>query len=358
MHNQSGSKLGQRIAAVTQGKRAVIVCGEGGVGKTTISSLLAYSAAREGKNALVFTIDPARRLKDALGISEKSGKPVLVKEFLSSGGRFWAVSLNVEKVWDHLLQTLKNKDLFKESRLYRLLRGSFPGLSELAAVFSLDDFLQEHDFDTVVIDTAPGQNAINFLLAPERLLTGLEMPFFRIFEASSRFIPSFSGWRDKLGNKLEQLGRSFLGEEVFEESACFSAAISAALPLILEKSERIKGFVTSPDCSVVTVVRADEFNAESVNFFARAAGRMDGVVVNRVRSYFNKERFLSDALDLCCSNNLDELSEMLSAALQASKSYLKIQYVIRNSYGCSILEVADQPSVEGGLGFFEQFFRN
>ena len=47
----------------------VIVCtGSGGVGKTTIAAALGLVAARAGRKVLVLTVDPARRLADALGV--------------------------------------------------------------------------------------------------------------------------------------------------------------------------------------------------------------------------------------------------------------------------------------------------
>ena len=54
----------------------VIVCaGTGGVGKTTLSASLALRAACMGRRTLVLTIDPARRLADALGIHTLSDEP-------------------------------------------------------------------------------------------------------------------------------------------------------------------------------------------------------------------------------------------------------------------------------------------
>jgi anion-transporting ArsA/GET3 family ATPase len=51
-------------------KRVVICAGSGGVGKTTTSAALAMGLAAEGKRVAVVTIDPARRLANALGLDE------------------------------------------------------------------------------------------------------------------------------------------------------------------------------------------------------------------------------------------------------------------------------------------------
>src|SRR5207253_6674558 len=50
-------------------RRIVICCGSGGVGKTTTAAAIALEGAHRGRRAVVVTIDPARRLADALGLS-------------------------------------------------------------------------------------------------------------------------------------------------------------------------------------------------------------------------------------------------------------------------------------------------
>ena len=57
-------------------QRRIAVCvGCGGVGKTTVAAALALEAARRGRRALVLTIDPARRLADALGVEALGNQP-------------------------------------------------------------------------------------------------------------------------------------------------------------------------------------------------------------------------------------------------------------------------------------------
>ena len=46
----------------------IVTAGSGGVGKTTTAAVLALEGARAGRRAVVVTIDPAKRLADALGL--------------------------------------------------------------------------------------------------------------------------------------------------------------------------------------------------------------------------------------------------------------------------------------------------
>ena len=55
--------------------RIVVCCGSGGVGKTTTSAALAVRAADRGRTVAVLTIDPARRLAQALGLTELGNEP-------------------------------------------------------------------------------------------------------------------------------------------------------------------------------------------------------------------------------------------------------------------------------------------
>ena len=49
-------------------REILVTVGTGGVGKTTLAAAFGLEAARAGRRALVITIDPARRLADALGL--------------------------------------------------------------------------------------------------------------------------------------------------------------------------------------------------------------------------------------------------------------------------------------------------
>ncbi|MFO1532763.1 MAG: ArsA-related P-loop ATPase, partial [Thermoplasmatota archaeon] len=49
-------------------KRLVIFTGKGGVGKTTCSAAAALHFAKKGRKTLLVTVDPAKRLEDALGV--------------------------------------------------------------------------------------------------------------------------------------------------------------------------------------------------------------------------------------------------------------------------------------------------
>ena len=58
--------------------RIVVCCGSGGVGKTTTAAALALRAAERGRQVVVLTIDPARRLAQSMGLTELDNIPAPV----------------------------------------------------------------------------------------------------------------------------------------------------------------------------------------------------------------------------------------------------------------------------------------
>ena len=62
-----------------QKSKIFLVCGSGGVGKTTVSAALGLQHSIQGKKTIVLTIDPAKRLATSLGIAELTDTPKKIK---------------------------------------------------------------------------------------------------------------------------------------------------------------------------------------------------------------------------------------------------------------------------------------
>ncbi len=84
--------------------RVVICAGSGGVGKTTTAAALALRAALAGKRTMVLTIDPAKRLANALGIVALGGHPAPVHVEDLPEGRLAAMMLDQKGAWDELVE--------------------------------------------------------------------------------------------------------------------------------------------------------------------------------------------------------------------------------------------------------------
>ena len=92
--------VGQLLAA----KDIAIACGPGGVGKTTTAASLAATAVVEqGGRVLVLTVDPARRLADALGLKGIGNDEVRIPDEVFTAaaarprGELWAAMLDTSR---------------------------------------------------------------------------------------------------------------------------------------------------------------------------------------------------------------------------------------------------------------------
>lgn len=140
-------------------RELLVFVGKGGVGKTTTSSAVALRLARSGRRTLLVTVDPARRLKDALGVDVTHR----VKEVRPN---LFAMMLDPERVIEEYLRENYPDANLTEHPFYKYLSNYLPGVNELLAIGKLIEFRREKDFDTIVVDTAPTGHALSFLTTP------------------------------------------------------------------------------------------------------------------------------------------------------------------------------------------------
>jgi anion-transporting ArsA/GET3 family ATPase len=151
----------------------VIVCvGGGGVGKTTASAAFALALANSGYRTLIVSIDPARRLADAMGV--ELGTQARALSLGSGSGQLYGLMPNPEDAFRIFVEFLFEEEpeaveRLLQNRLYRALEAAVPGIHELATMSLTWRAIVEHDVDAVVIDTAPSRNAVDFISYPKSL---------------------------------------------------------------------------------------------------------------------------------------------------------------------------------------------
>lgn len=164
------------VAKALEGK-LVIVCGPGGVGKTTVSAALALAAADLGRKTLVCTIDPSKRLRTSLGLARLTGAPQKVK------GRLFAMRLDPKQTFDDLVRRHAADPEARErvltNRFYQEISRHLAGTHEVMAMEALMGV--SGDFDLIVLDTPPASSALAFLDAPKRVLDFVDGRVLRYF---------------------------------------------------------------------------------------------------------------------------------------------------------------------------------
>jgi anion-transporting ArsA/GET3 family ATPase len=165
---------------VLQHGRLVVVCGSGGVGKTTMSaSLGAFAAHAYQRRVLVLTVDPARRLADALGL-ESFGNAVvevdpqlLIRNGVAPAGSMYAAMIDTKASWDELIARCAPNAEVREkvltNKLYKNLTERFVHSHDYIAMERLYEAQQSSNYDLVIVDTPPSRNALDVLDAPKRM---------------------------------------------------------------------------------------------------------------------------------------------------------------------------------------------
>jgi anion-transporting ArsA/GET3 family ATPase len=282
------------VIEAVAGRRIVVCCGAGGVGKTTVSAGLALRLAHRGSRTVVVTIDPARRLATALGMEDLSDQPhrVATERLPGHGpGELWALQLDAKATFDRLVAREapdeEARDRILENRIYRHLSGAVAGAQEYMAVERLHELLDEGEFDQIVLDTPPARNALDFLDAPQRITRFIEGRALRLLLRPA--LPgSGVGWRvlhagsSTVLNLLERL----TGAQLLRDVAEFLAGFDGMYKGFAERAQEVRRILLSPESGFV-VVAAPEADSlgQAVTLGRRLSEEgypLAGVVLNRV----------------------------------------------------------------------------
>ena len=162
----------------------IVCCGTGGVGKTTTAAATAMAAAAMGRRAAVVTIDPAKRLADALGIRSLDNDPTIIEG--PWPGTLAALMLDTKATFDNVVRrhapTGEQAETILGNRFYHNISTSLSGTQDYMAVEKLAELHSSGDWDLVVVDTPPTRDALAFLEAPKLLTRLLDNPIYKIAE--------------------------------------------------------------------------------------------------------------------------------------------------------------------------------
>jgi len=176
------------LAELIASRRVVVLCGAGGVGKTTTAAALGLAAAAAGRRTLVLTIDPARRLAQAMGVEAGRPDPTTVDPArladagLTTTAPLDAWMLDPASVLTGLVQRHAPPEqgrALQRNTLFRRLEQLVAGMQEYTAGEALHHALESGRYDVVILDTPPSRHALDFLDAPGRLLRFLDEGLLR-----------------------------------------------------------------------------------------------------------------------------------------------------------------------------------
>ena len=290
---------GAEFARLALEERRIAVCvGSGGVGKTTVSAALALEVARRGRRALVLTIDPARRLADALGVGALGNKPrhvprsALASLGVPAEGSLSAMMLDMKRTFDDLVERFaespKARDRIFSNAIYQHASEALAGSVEYSAMEKVFELSESGDYDLIVVDTPPAQHALDFLDAPERLLEFLDSRLVQML-IHPAFAAGRFGFRifQRGTRRVLQLIERVSGIGFLEDISEFLLAFEGMADGFRERARRVRALLSGPEASFVLVMGAGR---ESVQHATQLRDRLDshgvelsGVLANRVR---------------------------------------------------------------------------
>ncbi len=268
----------------------LVTCGPGGVGKTTTAAALGVAAARAGRRVVVMTVDPARRLADALGLDEGAAgdAPHHVADVgTATGGELWALMLDAASTFDRLVHeqapTKQQAEALLTNPVYRAISGSLSGAQEYMAIERLHQLHTSGEWDLVIVDTPPSRHAIDLLEAPDRLVGFLSHPVYRTLTIGTR---AFAKVTNAAASMFLWAVRKLAGPQIVEDTVEFFRSLANIEPGLRRRAGEVSKVLRSHDASFVVVSspRAEAISESEHLVEALRAGGFPfaGVVINLI----------------------------------------------------------------------------
>jgi anion-transporting ArsA/GET3 family ATPase len=275
-------------------KRVIVCCGAGGVGKTTTAAALGLAGALRGRRVLVLTIDPARRLAEAMGIPEaaRAPSPVPRARLEALGvpveGELDAWMLSPAVVFETMVRRLAHDEARVQeilaNRLYPHLSKIVAGMQEYTAAEALYTLSTEGRYDLVVLDTPPSRNALAFLEAPRKLSMFLDERVVGVF------LPSRRGALFRAASDIvDRVFTRAFGEGFYAELQGFLGAFSGMFGGMRAHAEAVRTLLSSDDATFVLVTSPEAAALAEAAFFQSKIAELGlpfaGYVLNRSWAY-------------------------------------------------------------------------
>ena len=364
---RSGS-VEQLLAA----KEIVISCGSGGVGKTTTAAAIAAMAAvHHGGKVLVLTVDPAKRLANALGLEAFGNVETRISNeaFLEAGvqprGELWAAMLDTKQSWDDLVRRHApdpaTRDAILANPLYKNITGRFVQSHDYIAMERLYDIHASGRFDLIVVDTPPTRNAIDFLEAPERMADFFSSRLLRWLT-----VPARSRVLSTVSKPFYSIADRILGSKFLEDIAEFFLLFQTMYKGFVTRAEAVTRTLADKRTTFVVVSTLESAPVREAEFFVDALEErklhLGAVVLNKVLpSWFldagtteAAKALCANAADLAKSVDLDQGSpEQVARVLQeVGESFLNFQVVAKREAEIRA-ELSAAPEVVASVPYFD-----
>jgi anion-transporting ArsA/GET3 family ATPase len=352
-------------------KEIVIHCGSGGVGKTTTAAAAAAEAAIHlGGKVLVLTVDPAKRLANALGLEQFGNVETRVppEAFASANveprGELWAAMLDTKQSWDDLIRRhapdAKTREAILANPLYQNLMGRFVQSHDYIAMERLYDIHSAGTYDLIVVDTPPTRNAIDFLEAPARMADFFSSRFLRwlTMPARSRVVNFAS-------KPFYTVADRILGSQFLEDIAEFFLLFQSMYDGFVERANAVTRVLGDRRTTFVVVSTLESSPVREAEFFIRELNarnlHLGAIVLNKVLPKYLldqeatavAQRLCSDSPKLAAMLTLNAETPQVERVLrEIGESFLNFQVVAKREAEVRS-ELAAAPDVVATVPYFD-----
>jgi len=237
------------------------------------------------------TIDPARRLAQAMGLSGLAHEPQQVA--LAAPGELWAMMLDSKQAFDRLVLQLapdqRVRDAIFANRYYQQISTALGGSRELVAMEQVLQAVTAGGHDVLIVDTPPSQHALDFLDAPARIVSLLDgsmtslllRPYGLAARAQFRFFQQSSNAALKFFERLT-------GVQLFADLSEFMLAFSSLFDGFKERSHQVQKLMREPATAFLLVCAPEPGSLRQARLFAGRLSsermKIAGVLANRVNA--------------------------------------------------------------------------
>ncbi len=311
-------------------KEIVVSTGSGGVGKTTTAAALgATAASRLGIKVLVLTVDPARRLANALGMERFGNVETRVPDeaFADAGvevqGELWAAMLDTKQSWDDLIRLhapdAATRDAILANPLYQNITGKFVQSHDYVAMERLYEIHNSGRYDLIVVDTPPTRNAVDFLDAPERMAEFFSSRLLRWLIAPYR--SRVVGFASK---PFYSVADRILGTQFLEDIAEFFILFQSMYDGFVERAQAVTELLGSQQTTFLVVSTLEVAPAREAAFFLSLLEQrryhVGALVLNKVLPQLLLEKPATETARHLAKHGM-EVGEQLDAALSLDMAH-------------------------------------
>ena len=262
--------------------RIIMFAGKGGVGKTSVASATGLKAAGTGYKTLIMSLDIAHSLSDIFsldrGLMDKNkGVPFKIEN------RLWIQELDIQEEIQRNWGDVHNyiASLFHTAGLNEILAEELailPGMEEISSLLYINRYVQEDDFDVIILDCAPTGESLRFISIPATL----EWYINKIFKIERRVV-----------SYIRPIAKRFYDVPLPEDD------YFKALENLFVRLEGVDNILTNPAITTVRLVTNPEKivlkeTQRSFLYFSLYKMCIDAIVINRILPGSIEETYFHD----------------------------------------------------------------